>query len=225
MTLLHQIQKITEQTYQEVSGIKLEKFIIGKQRFRRLTDLANADASQLSDIARTFLRVNKNSLYMAIYYSDPMIKILEKYDPRRGLHEKNIHAFTVFVEELNHAIHAALKFSAGETDIQNELFIRDLELLAKIDCYNISKFFLAFFNQSKQLEEWDRLWLRHHLFDSGDYSYESRKIQDRYFETNFLGDKYTRFLDGLKPENRGEEIRRFRSLNYLQKKDYILLLP
>ncbi|MBD3274838.1 MAG: hypothetical protein GF372_05975 [Candidatus Marinimicrobia bacterium] len=225
MTLLHQIQEITERTYQELSGIKLEEFIIGRQRFTRLTDLARSDVSQLSDIARTFLRVNEDRLYMAIYYSDPMIRVLEKYDPRQGLHEKNIHAFTVFVEELNHAIHAALKFAAGDTDISNEIFIRDLELLAKVDCYNILKFFLAYFNDSRQLEDWDRLWLRHHLFDTGDYSYDSTMIRDRYFETNFLGDKYTRFLDGLKPENRGGEIRRFRSMNYLQKKDYILLLP
>lgn len=225
MTLLHQIQEITERTYQEISGLKLEEFIIGRQRFAHLTDLANSDASQLSDIARTFLRVNEDRLYLAIYYSDPMIKLLEKHDPRRGLHEKNIHAFTIFVEELNHAIHAALKFTSGDKDISNETFIRDLELLAKIDCYNILKFFLAYFNASRQLEDWDRLWLRHHLFESGDYSYDSTTIRERYLETNFLGDKYTRFLDGIQPETRGTEIRRFRSMNYLQKKEYILLLP
>ncbi|MFQ5824187.1 MAG: hypothetical protein ACE5JB_09050 [bacterium] len=225
MSLLREIQQITEHTYKKFSGINLEQFIIGKRRFLDLAQICSEEIRELSQLARIFFRVVEGRLYMAIYYSDAMISILEKNDPRKGLSDKNIYPFVVFIEELNHAIHAALKFLSGEKDIQNEEFIRDLELLAKIDSYQILKFFVAYFNQSKQLEKFDRLWLRHHLFERSDFSYHNLNLANRYFETNWLGEKYTRFLDGLSPKYRVNEIRQFRALGYSMKKRYIQMLP
>lgn len=225
MSLLRQLQQITERTYQQGSGVNFEHFVVGPRQFRDLTEASGSITNQLSDMARTFLRVKDNRLYLAIYYSRPMIEVLERYDPRRGLHKKNIHAFTIFIEELNHAIHAALKFLTGDRDISDEHFLRDLELLAKIDCYHTLKYFMAYFNSSKQLEEWDRLWIRHHTFEGWDFGYDSPKLRSRYRETNLLGEKYTRFLEGLPPEHRVKEIRRFRGMGYPQKRQYIRFLP
>jgi len=225
MSLLQELQAITERTYQHGSGINLEKFVIGRRRYRDLNTQTSPEARQLSGIARTFFRVTGNRLYLAIYYSEPMITALENHDPRRGLNEKNIYPFIVFIEELDHAIHGALKFLSGERNVRDEEFIRDLELLAKIDIYYTLKFFVAYFNKSGQLENWDRLWLRHHLFEKWEYSYRDVSIRRRYFETSMLGEKYTRYLDGLKPEHRLEEIRRFRTMDYLMKKQYVLMLP
>jgi len=225
MSLLRQLQTITERTYQRASGVNLERFVIGPHRYRFLSDRSDTSTAQLSDMARTFLRVADDRLYLAIYYSDRMIEVLEQYDPRRGLHQKNIYAFTVFIEELNHAIHAALKFLAGQRNIYAETFLRDLELLAKVDCYHTLKYFMAYFNPSQQLEEWDRLWLRHHLFEGWEYDYASERLSTRYSETNHLGKKYTRFLDSLKPDSRVAEIRRFREMPYPRKREYIRFLP
>lgn len=225
MSLLKEIQEITERTYQKVSGINLEEFIIGKRRFWDLSDICRTPCKELSDIARIFFRVVNGRLHMAIYYSEQMISTLEENDPRNGLTESNIYPFVVFIEELNHAIHAALKFLAGEKEIQDETFIRDLELLAKIDTYQILKFFVAYFNESKQLEHFDRLWLRYHLFERGDFSYNHPNLVMRYYETNLLGEKYTRYLDGLPPKHRISEIRRFREMTYSIKKRYIQMLP
>ncbi|HKJ69671.1 MAG TPA: hypothetical protein VKA68_17075 [bacterium] len=225
MSLLKELQHITERTYQQGSGINLEKFVIGRQRFWDLHRQSAETSRELSDIARTFFRVTGNRLYLAIYYSDQMIKSLERHDPRRGVNEKNIFPFIVFIEELNHAIHGALKFLSGERNLQREDFIRDLELLSKIDSYFTLKFFVAYFNRSKQLEQWDRLWLRHHLFEQWDYDYTDHSLRDRYLETNTLGEKYTRFLDGLESRQRVTEIRKFRGMTYPRKRQYILMLP
>lgn len=225
MSLLKEIQEITERTYQRVSGVNLEEFIIGKRRFLDLSEICPTERKELSDIARIFFRVVDGRLYLAIYYSKQMISTLEENDPRKGLTERNIYPFVVFIEELNHAIHAALKFLAGEQEIQNEAFIRDLELLAKIDTYQILKFFLAYFNKSKQLEYFDRLWLRYHLFERCDFSYSHPNLVMRYYETNRLGEKYTRYLDGLTSMHRLSEIRRFREMSYPLKKRYIQMLP
>lgn len=225
MSLLLDLQKITERTYQRGSGLNMEKFVIGRQRFQDLNSQTSHEARQLSGIARTFFRVMDNRLYLAIYYSRPMIAALEKHDPRRGLNEKNIYPFIVFIEELDHAIHGALKFRSGERNVRKEGFIRDLELLAKVDIYYTLKFFMAYFNKSGQLENWDRLWLRHHLFERWEYTYQAASLRRRYSETSMLGEKYTRYLDGLKPEHRLEEIRHFRTLDYHMKKQYVLMLP
>lgn len=225
MSLLKELQQITERTYRQSSGINLEEFIIGRKRFNDLKEISPAETIELSDAARVFFRGLEGKLYLALYFSEHIITKLEEYDPRRGLHEKNIYPFMIFIEEINHGIHAALKYLAGEEDIKGEEFIRDLELLAKIDTYQVLKFFLAYFNASGKLEKFDRLWLRHHLFKRGSFSYTSRLLSTRYRQTNWLGEKYIRFLDGIEPQDRLGEIRRFREMNYMTKTQYIRMLP
>jgi hypothetical protein len=225
MSLLKELQQLTERTYRQSSGINLEEFIIGTGRFQDLQKFSSKESFELSDSARLFFRILEGKLYLAIYFSKYIISRLEKYDPRKGLHEKNIYPFMVFIEEINHGTHTALKFLAGEKEIETEEFIRDLELLAKIDTYQILKFFVAYFNASKKLEKFDKLWLRHHLFERSNFSYQSGRLSTRYSETNGLGEKYIRYLDGIQPHQRLAEMRRFRELNYPVKMQYIRMLP
>ncbi|MFQ5648934.1 MAG: hypothetical protein ACE5IY_03245 [bacterium] len=225
MSLLRELQEITERTYQKASGINLENFIIGKQRFFDLSSLCAPAAAELSEIARVFYRKAGEGLYLAVYFSEQLISLLETHDPRKGLHEKNIYPFLVFIEEINHCVHAALKFVSGDRAVNTEEFIRDLELLAKIDSYQMLKFFLAYFNPSNKLENFDRLWIKHHLFERPNFEYDNRTLRVRYEETNRLGEKYTRFLDGMEAESRLEEMRRFRAMRYGVKARYIAMLP
>ncbi|MGH7453295.1 MAG: hypothetical protein ACRENG_18240, partial [bacterium] len=69
------------------------------------------------------------------------------------------------------------------------------------------------------------LWLRHHLFECDDTNYESQELSTIYAEALQCGEKYTRFIDALPPAERLQEIRRFRSLPYEMKRQYINLLP
>jgi len=225
MSLLRELQQITERTYGQLLGINLEEFIIGRRRFRYLSKAASSPTHELSNAARVFFRILNDNLYLAIYFSNAIISALERHDPRRGLNEENITPFIIFFEEINHGVHIALKFSAGETKIQKEEFVRDLELIAKIDTYQILKFFLSYFNPSKQLEQLDRLWLRHHLFERQDVSYRNPQLGNRYCEVNILGEKYSRFLDGISSKERLEEIRRFREMSYIRKVRYVSMLP
>lgn len=225
MSLLKELQQLTERTYQKSSGINLEDFIIGRRRFSDLSSKCRMEVKELSDIARVFFRKSGEKLYLAIYFSEQLVSTLEVNDPRKGLNERNIYPFMVFIEEINHGIHAAIKFLAGEQEIQREEFIRDLELLAKIDTYQILKFFLAYFNPSNKLENFDRLWIKHHLFERTIFDYEHPGLSARYAETNRLGEKYTRFLDGIVPSHRLKEMRRFREMSYPVKARYIEMLP
>jgi hypothetical protein len=212
-----------ERTYHP-TGVNFEKFLIGRERFHHLSRF-DRRARELPALARVFFREANGRLYVGIYYSAELIEALETNDPRAGLSEKNITAFRVFIEEINHAVHGALKFMEGQTNIYGENFVRDLELQAKIDAYFLLKYFLAYFNESHQLERMDRLWLRYHLFECDDADYASPQLASIYREASGLGEKYTRFVDTLPTVERLQEIRHFRRLPYEEKILYIRLLP
>jgi hypothetical protein len=191
-----------------------------------LSRLAGKSARELSNLARTFLRTTNDRLYVGIYYSRWLIEQLERHDPRAGLSDSNIRSLIAFVEELNHALHAALQFKNGERAIASETFARNLELQAQVDTYLVLLLFVAFFRKTQRVSRTDRRWLRFHLFASKNPDlYFDANLRGRYLETNELAASYTRFLDTLNAARRLDEIRRFRCLNYIAKRERILALP
>ncbi|MGA3171602.1 MAG: hypothetical protein ABSE62_11385 [Chthoniobacteraceae bacterium] len=224
-TLFSEIQSLFERTYASV-GINLEECLIDSQRYGQLSRLAGASARELSELARTFLRRSGDQLYVGIYYSRWLINQLEQHDPRRSLSESNIHALIAFVEEINHALHAALKFKEGLREIHSEDFARNLELQALVDTYLVLLLFVAFFRKSQRISRTDRRWLRFHLFaTAAPGAYSDPNLRGRYIETTELASRYTRYLDSLNGMRRVEEIRKFHSLGFGDKKALILGLP
>jgi len=224
-TLFSQIQRLFERTYAQV-GINLEDCLIDRQRSAHLSRLAGASARELSELARTFLRCADDRLYVGIYYSRWLIEQLERHDPRAGLSDRNIRSLIVFVEELNHALHAALEFNSGRREIGSEDFARNLELQAQVDTYLVLLLFVAFFRKTQRVSRTDRRWLRFHLFARNDpTAYRCENLRGRYLETGELAASYTHYLDTLNGMRRLEEIRAFRSLDYQRKKAHILALP
>ncbi len=223
-TLFSQIQRLFERTYAQV-GINLEDCLIDRGRCRQLTKLAGASARELSELARTFLRTADDQLYVGIYYSRWLIAQLEQHDPRAGLTNANIRSLIMFVEEINHALHAAIQFREGERQITTEEFARDLELQARVDTYLVLLLFVAFFRKTQRVSRADRRWLRFHLFEAQNPgAFQDANLKGRYLETTELAASYTLFLDTLNGLRRVEEIRRFRALGYGGKKTRILAL-
>lgn len=224
-TLFSQIQRLFERTYARV-GINLEDCLIDRRRCAQLSILAGKSARELSELARTFLRTADDRLYVGIYYSRWLIEQLEKHDPRAGLTDTNIRSLIAFVEEINHALHAALQFRSGTREIASEDFARNLELQAQVDTYLVLLLFVAFFRKTQRVSARDRRWLRFHLFARQcPDAFDDRNLRARYLETTELAWTYTRYLDTINGLRRLEEIRCFRSLNYGQKREKILALP
>src|SRR5438309_5586940 len=224
MTLFAEIQKLFERTYAQV-GINLEDCLIDRRRCGQLSRLAGASARELSELARTFLRRSDDQLYVGIYYSRWLIEQLERHDPRRGLSDANIRSLIAFVEELNHALHAALQFKNGQRRIASEEFARDLELQAQVDTYLVLLLFVAFFRKTQRVSRTDRRWLRFHLFERQcPRAFRDRNLRGRYLETCELAASYTQYLDTLNGVRRLDEIRQFRSLDYSSKKAHIFAL-
>jgi hypothetical protein len=223
-TLFSQIQKLFERTYAQV-GINLEDCLIDRRRCAQLSILAGKSARELSELARTFLRTADDRLYVGIYYSRWLIQQLEHHDPRAGLSDQNIRSLIMFVEEINHALHAALQFKNGAREIAFEDFARNLELQAQVDTYLVLLLFVAFFRKTQRVSKTDRRWLRFHLFNRQcPDAFADRNLRGRYLETTELAATYTRYLDTLNAVRRVEEIRMFRSLDYADKKERILAL-
>src|SRR3981081_1815918 len=148
-TLFSEVQRLFERSCSNV-GINLEDCLIDRTRCRQLTRLAGAAAHELSDLARTFLRTADDRLYVGIYYSNWLIEQLERHDPRGGLSDNNIRSLIMFVEESNHALHAALQFRAGLRRIDSEDFARNLELQGMVDTYMVLLLFVAFFRKKQR---------------------------------------------------------------------------
>jgi hypothetical protein len=221
-TLFSQIQKLFERTYAQV-GINLEDCLIDRNRCGQLSILAGKSARELSELARTFLRRADDRLYVGIYYSRWLIEQLERYDPRASLGDHNIGSLIAFVEEINHALHAAIQFQNGAREIGSEDFCRNLELQAQVDTYLVLLLFVAFFRKTQRVSRTDRRWLRLHLFARNrPQAFRDRNLCVRYLETTELAASYTKYLDSLNGLRRLEEIRTFRSLDYDQKKRRVL---
>src|ERR1700719_2567762 len=224
ITLFSEIQRLFERTYATV-GINLEECLIDRARCSQLTKLAGASARELSELARTFLRTSDNRLYVGIYYSKWLIEQLERHDPRGGLSNGNIGSLIMFVEEINHALHAALQFKAGMRRIDGEDFARNLELQGLVDTYLVLLLFVAFFRRTQKVSRTDRRWLRFHLFESrSGEAYQDRNLRTRYLETTELAASYTHYLDSLSAARRLDEIRNFHALTYNAKRRHILAL-
>jgi hypothetical protein len=224
-TLFSQVQRLFERTYAQV-GINLEDCLIDRRRCAHLSKLAGASARELSELARTFLRRAGDQLYVGIYYSRWLIDELERHDPRAGLSDRNIRSLIMFVEEINHALHAALQFKMGVREITSEDFARNLELQAQVDTYLVLLLFVAFFRKTQRVARTDRRWLRFHLFARQNRAaFRDGNLRGRYLETNELAASYTRYLDTINGLRRLEEIRSFRALEYGAKKAHILALP
>jgi hypothetical protein len=223
-TLFSQIQRLFERTYAQV-GINLEDCLIDRKRCAQLSILAGRSARELSELARTFLRRAGDQLYVGIYYSRWLIEQLEQHDPRAGLSNRNIRSLIMFVEEINHALHAALQFKSGACEVASEDFARNLELQAQVDTYLVLLLFVAFFRQTQRVSQTDRRWLRFHLFvRQCPDAFRDKDLRGRYLETSELAASYTHYLDTLNGMRRLNEIRRFRSLDYGAKRERILAL-
>jgi hypothetical protein len=223
-TLFSEIQTLFERTYTSV-GINLEECLVDSRRSRQLSALAGAQAIELAETARTFLRATDGRLRIGIYYSQWLIEQLERHDPRSELGDHNIRELIAFVEEINHALHAAIEFHQGTAPTRDEDYARNLELQAGVDTYLVLTLFMAFFRKPKPLTKFDRRWIRFHLFESRNpRAYHDKALQGRYAETTTLAKSYTKYLESLAASRRVEEIRLFHALPYDEKRSHILAL-
>jgi hypothetical protein len=219
MTLLSEIQGVLERTYGPI-GINLEDCLIGPGRCSDLTRLAGGRAAQLAPGGRTFLRQAGDRLYLAIFYSHPVILELERHNPREVLNEKNIAPLITFVEEIAHGIQAALLFGEGERGLDSENFARNLEVQAKIDTYLVLCRFARFLC-GRRIPLRVRRWLAAQLFDESYRRFASPRLRERYRVTQRAAEDFLGYLRTVRPHGRAKVLREFRALSWKGKQRWL----
>ncbi|MDX2226912.1 MAG: hypothetical protein SFY92_07475 [Verrucomicrobiae bacterium] len=220
MTLLREIQGLFSRTYAG-TGVNLEDFVVGDSRQRQLEARAGESVAELSHLARTYLRRTGGQLRVAVYYAGEVIENLEAHPPQNGLSEENIHAFIMFVEEVNHAHHAMLRFLEGHAGPMGEEFIRDLELQSRVDTYLVLLLYSARSRGVSRVGTRQREWLLDCLFGRESFGYSRAQLSHRYREVNRLGLRYVRYLNGLPGPERVGSIRQWRPLDYTGKREFV----
>ncbi len=214
MTLLQEIQRLIEHTYSD-SGVNLEECVIGRKRCHDLSRKAGAPA--LSPFARTFLRQEGDRLYVAIYYAEPLIEALEKNDPRLSISEANIAPLIQFIEEIDHAVQAALQFQEGQPLSDSEDCIMNFEVMAKVDTYLVLAKFACCHCGSETLTPEVRRWLTDQIFDMSYEKFQSRILQARYKIAQELAVKFLAHLKTLPLSRRRRVLRKFRKMTWREK--------
>jgi hypothetical protein len=215
MTLLREIQLLLERTYAPVP-INLEACLIGESRCAALNRLAGEDAAGLAPGGRTFLRQAEGSLYVAIFYSGPLIAELEANDPRRALNERNIAALITFIEEIAHGVQATLLFLEGERAIESEAYARNLEAQARIDTYLVLSKFAQVLCGGRIPREVG-CWLRRQLFDASYRRFATPRLRARYRAAQRCALAFLRRLRRIPLAERPRVLREFRALSWSEK--------
>jgi hypothetical protein len=220
MTLLREIQTLLERTYAPVS-IDLESCLIGESRCAALNRMAGESAARLAPGGRTFLRQAGDSLYVAIFYSRPVIAELEANDPRHALNERNISALITFIEEIAHGVQAALLFHEGEREIDSEAYARNLETQARIDTYLVLSKFAHLLCGEGKIPRRVGAWLRRQLFDNSHRRFATPRLRARYGAARRCALGFLRHLRRLPLANRHDALREFRALNWPEKIEFV----
>jgi hypothetical protein len=213
MTLLREIQTLLERTYAPVL-IDLESCLIGESRCAALNRMAGESAAHLAPGGRTFLRQAGDSLYVAIFYSRPVIAELEANDPRQTLNERNISALIIFIEEIAHGVQAALLFHEGEREIDSEAYARNLEAQARIDTYLVLSKFAQLLCGKGEIPPSVGVWLRRQLFDGSHRRFATQRMRARYGAARRCALGFLRHLRRVPLDLRHDVLREFRALSW-----------
>jgi hypothetical protein len=204
VSLLEQLRGLIERTYGFESGIEdLGRFVVGNAGYRRF--YAGREAvtrvDSATEQARTLVRDTPGALRACIYYPDELIETLECHPPQRGLSGRNVDAFSILVEELDHLLLLVWRKRQSRS-----VTLFELEWQANVTKHLVLAYFLA--AGRPRLQAAERAWLRHHLFDKGTFVDVDPSVAERYRQAARCAVK---FIDGLpgKARNRLATLRRF----------------
>ena len=204
--LIKELQRKIEKTYALNTGItNIEQYIIGDKGYEefyakeKIRTVVNSHSG-----AKVLIRDAGETLKVSIYYPDELIRELESNDPRLGLHDGNVDLCASFVEELDHFLFIAQNYK------QNRPFsLLELELQANVTKYLVLKYFIALQNKSVKLSNFDKEYIRYHLFYKRKYDIEDTSERKRYEDAVKFGMMYTKHIDLLPQEDRLRDLRQF----------------
>jgi hypothetical protein len=209
-SLLEQVGGLLVRTYRiRVELDDLGRFVIGDHGFRLLyghEQLHHKVDAPGTHEAKILLRETDEGVRACIYYPDALIASLERQPPHRGLHDGNVEAFAVLVEELDH-----LLCLAERAEEERPVTLFELELHANVSKALVLARYLAGRDAARPLSESRRAWLRRRLFDRASWGHDDSEVEARYRDAARWAVRLLDSLDALPPAGRLEALRRFHS--------------
>jgi hypothetical protein len=212
--LLPVLQAIIERTYDLPPLGEVAPFLIGDAGLRALGTPGSAVYEP--GRPRLLLRPEGEGVRAVIYYPDALVDHLERHDPRRGLDDRNIDAFAMLVEELDHLLVVASRLAAGRP-----LRLLELEMHALVTKYLVVLHLLGRLTGRRRVSEFHRAWARHHLFEK--YARLPDPESRRYLEAARMTGRYVLWLDGLTTAARRTELKRFHARTFAEQTRRIAL--
>jgi len=191
-SLIETVQGLLERTYAMERHVEpIERFVIGDRGFRLLYGTrieSKVVASADGQGARTLVRETDDGVRACIYFPDAMIRSLEHSPPQRGLGDRNVDAFAVLVEEIDHLLCIAERVHQGR-----RISMFELELHANVSKFLVLSRFLA--AGRPRLGPRRRLWLDYHLFRKSGFVDDDPDVRERYQDA---GRWARRFVEGCR---------------------------
>ncbi|HEV8200748.1 MAG TPA: hypothetical protein VGS03_12065 [Candidatus Polarisedimenticolia bacterium] len=216
LPLVPALQSIIERTYglEPLVG-DVAPYLIGDAGLRAMAR-AGAETAGEPGRPRLLLRPEGEGMRAVIYYPDALVTHLERHDPRRGLDDRNIDAFAMLVEELDHLLTVASRLASGRP-----LRLLELEMHALVTKYLVVLHLLGRLTGRRRISEFHRAWTRHHLFEKYADGGDAESV--RYLEAARLASRYVRWLDRLTAVARHAELRRFHARPFAEQTRHIAL--
>jgi len=206
-SLLEIVQSLIERTYRMETGIQdIERYIVGDRGLRSIygvRSIVHRVESSRGGEAMVLVREQHGELFVTIYYPDQLIDRLERSNPLSGLDVRNLEAFAVFVEELDHFLVLAERVAERRT-----ISLFALELHANVTKFLTCRHFLER-SVGRPLTRGELGWLGWTLFEKVQPSSGSADVAGRYADADRLARRYCRALTRLAPVERLAEIRSF----------------
>jgi hypothetical protein len=204
-SLLTRLQRLIENSYDWNTGIDdLGPFVVGDEGYRALYRSVEFPQSLSEDApaARTVVSFRGAETRLGVYYPDALVIRLELHNPLLRVDDGNVGAFAVLVEELHH-----LLMLAWCSKHQREVGLLELEFHANVTKYLVLAHFVARHSSRTRLEQGQKSWLLHRLFD-GDGEELPPPFRHRYRTAARLAVRFILLLEGFSREERVRSIRR-----------------
>lgn len=197
------LQSIIERTYglEPLQG-GVAPFLIGDRGLRALHRRGGTGGELQPGRPRLILRNESPGWRAVVYYPDALVRHLERHDPRHGLDDRNIDAFAMLVEELDHLLVVASRVASGRA-----FRLVELEMHALVTKYFVVLHLLGRLTGRRRVSEFHRHWAAHHLFEK--YAAGPEQDARRYLDAARLARRYVAWLERLAAPVRRAELRRF----------------
>src|SRR5262245_6823429 len=205
-SLLVRLQRLIETTYDWSTGIQsLTPYLVGDHGYRVF--YAGREILQEStgddEGPRTLVTWRGGPISLSIYYPDALVRHLEEVNPLKEISDRNVVAFSLLVEELDHLL--MLAWCARH---ERKVRLLELEFHANVTKYFVLAHFLGRATRRLRLTSAQRQWIHHCLFwQVGEGLPEPQG--HRYRTAARLAMRFVRSLETLSALERVRVLRRF----------------